>query len=91
MEQLSTVIETVIESQSAHKRRKKINLPSMQDIQTLYKHLEKVRKEACMALEKSFSYENWVSLAEETLTSIHVFNRRRAREIERILIGDFKN
>lgn len=44
-----------------------------------------------MALKKSYSYKNWVSLAEATLTSIHVFNRRRAGEIERILIKDFKN
>lgn len=88
---VTSVNKTVFETQSAHKRRKKMNLPSMQDIQTLYKHLDKVRREAYMALEKSFSYEKWVSLAEATLTSIHVFNRRRAGEIERILIEDFKN
>ncbi|XP_067217009.1 uncharacterized protein [Linepithema humile] len=87
----TSVNKTVIETQSAHKRRKKMNLPSMQDIQKLYKHLEKVRKETYMTLKKSFSYENWVSLAEVTLTSIHVFNRRRAGEIERILIEDFKH
>ncbi|XP_011882433.1 PREDICTED: uncharacterized protein LOC105570082, partial [Vollenhovia emeryi] len=87
----TSVNKTVIETQSAHKRRKKVNLPSMQDIMKLYKHLEKVRREAYITLEKIFSYENWVSLAEATLTSIHVFNRRRAGEIERILIEDFKN
>lgn len=87
----TSVNKTVIETQSAHKRRKKVNLPSMQDIQTFYKHLEKVRKEAYKALQKSFSYESWISLAEVTLTSIHVFNRRRAGEIERVLIEDFKN
>jgi len=87
----TSVNKTVIETQSAYKRRKKINLPSMQDIQKLYKHLKKVREENYIALEKSFSYKNWISLAEATLTSIHVFNRRRAGEIERILIEDFKN
>lgn len=53
----TSVNKTVIETQLAHKRRKKTNLPSTQDIQTLYKHLEKIRKEAYMMLEKSFSYK----------------------------------
>ncbi|XP_071647548.1 uncharacterized protein [Temnothorax longispinosus] len=87
----TSVNKTVIETQSAQKRHKKINLPSIHDIQKLYKHLEQVRTEAYMELEKSFSYKNWVSLAEATLTSIHVFNRRRAGEMERVLINDFKN
>lgn len=42
-------------------------------------------------LQQSFSYCNWPSLAEVTLISIQVFNRRRAGEIERILITDFQN
>lgn len=81
----TSVNKAVTETQSAHKRHKKVNLPSMQDIQTFYKHLEKVKREAYMALQKSFSYENWIALAEVTLISIHVFNRRRAEEIERDL------
>lgn len=87
----TSVNKTVIEIQSAHKRHKKIKLPSLHDIRKLYKHLEKVRVETYMTLEESFSYEKWVSLAEVTLTSVHVFNRRRAGEIERMLIEDFKN
>ncbi|KAG5327755.1 POL5 protein, partial [Pseudoatta argentina] len=43
-----------------------------------------------MALQESFSYSKWLSLAEITLTLIHVFNRRRAGEIQRILIEDFE-
>jgi len=88
----TSINKTVIETQSAQKRHKQINLPSIHDIQMLYKHLKKVRVKAYMTLKKSFSHESWISLAEVTLTSVHVFNRRRVGEIERILlIEDFKN
>lgn len=87
----TSVNRTVTETQSAHKRHKKVILPSLEDIQKLYKHLKKERDEAYMALKQSFSYDNWISLAKVTLTSIHVFNRRRAGEIERMLIEDFQS
>jgi len=86
----TSVNRTVMETQSAHKRRKTINLPSIEDIKRLYQHLTKKRVEAFKALQQSFSYYHWISLAEATLTSVHVFNRRRAGEIERILIEDFQ-
>lgn len=57
----------------------------------MYKHLEKKRIEVFNTLQQSFSYSNWLSLAEVTLISIQVFNRRRAGEIERVLITDFQN
>lgn len=87
----TNVNKTVTETQSAHKRHKKIILPSLEDIQKLHKHLTKRRVESYEALKNSFSYENWIELAEVTLTSLHVFNRRRAGEIERVLIEDLKN
>lgn len=87
----TSVNKTVVETQSVHKRHKKINLPSFQDIKKLHTHLEKTRTEAYVALKESFSCEKWISLAEVTLTSIHVFNRRRAEEIERAHIEDFEN
>lgn len=87
----TSVNNTVVETQSAHKRRKKVNLPSLQDIKKLHTYLEKTRNEAYAALKDSFSYNKWLSLAEVTLTSIHVFNRRRAGEIERACIEDFQN
>ncbi|XP_067214617.1 uncharacterized protein [Linepithema humile] len=86
-----SVNRTVMETQSTHKRRKTINLPSLEDIKKLYLHLKEKRVKAFKALQQSFSYIHWLSLAETTLTSVHVFNRRRAGEIERILIEDFKN
>lgn len=87
----TSVNKTVLETQSAHKRHKKINLPSREDIIKLHTYLVKRRTEAYAAIKEFFSYKKWISLAEVTLTSIHVFNRRRAGEIERALIEDFKN
>jgi len=86
-----SVNKTVVETQSAQRRHKKIKLPSLEDIRKLYEYLRKKRTEAFEILKQSFSYDNWISLAKVTLTSIHVFNRRRAGEIERVLIEDFKN
>lgn len=85
-----SVNKTVMETQTADKRHKKVILPTLEDIHCLYKHLKRKRTEAYTTLLKSFTYFKWLSLAEVTLTSIHVFNRRRAGEIERILIEDFK-
>lgn len=87
----TSVNKTVVETQSAHKRHKKINLLSLEDIKRLHEYLAKKRAEAYTALKESFSYEKWITLAEVTLTSIHVFNRRRAGKIERISIKDFEN
>lgn len=87
----TSVTKTVKETQSAHKRHKKINLPSLNDIKKLHVHLAKQRTAAYAALKGSFTYEKWLALAEVTLTSIHVFNRRRAGEMERAEIEDFKH
>jgi len=87
----TSVNRTVMETQSTQKRHKKVNLPSVEDIKRLYDHLKEKRVQAFMALQQSFSNYHWISLAEVTLTSIHVFNRRRAGEIEQIRIEDFNN
>ncbi|XP_077277339.1 uncharacterized protein LOC143905657 isoform X1 [Temnothorax americanus] len=87
----TSVNRTVFETQSAHKRHKKVNLPSLEDIKKLHSYLVKRRTEAYAALKEFFTYEKWISLAEVTLTAIHVFNRRRAGEIERAYIEDFEN
>lgn len=87
----TSVNKTVFETQSAQKRHKKITLPSLEDIKRLHKYLKTNRQTAYLALKESFSYDTWLSLAEFTLTSVHTFNRRRAGEIERILIEDFHN
>jgi len=80
----TSVNKTVVETQIAQRRHKSTKLPSLEDIKELYEYLRKKRIEAFEALKQSFSYHNWASLAKVTLTSIHVFNRRRAGEIERV-------
>lgn len=87
----TSINTTVAETQSARKRHKKVQLPSMEDVQTLYRHLKEKRVKAYNALKESFSSEKWRSLAEVTLIGLQLFNRRRAGEIERTLIEDFQN
>jgi len=71
----TSVNRTVMKTQSTQKRHKKVNLLSVEDIKRLYDHLKEKRVQAFMALQQSFSNYHWISLAEVTLTSIHVFNR----------------
>lgn len=87
----TSVNKAVIETQSPHKRHKKITLPSLKDVQKLFKYLKKKRIEAYNVLKQFFSYDAWISLVEATLISVYVFNKRRSREIEQILIEDFQN
>jgi len=86
-----SINKIVLKSQLTHRSHKKINLPSLKDIQTLHKYLSKKRTEAYIALKNSFSYEKWISLAKVTLTLMHIFNGRRAGELERALIQNFKS
>ncbi|XP_066596285.1 uncharacterized protein, partial [Prorops nasuta] len=86
-----SVNKTVFESQMMQKRKKKVILPSSDDILKLYKYLEKIRTEAIKSLNEKFTMHDWRNLIESTLISIQVFNRRRAGEIERVSIEDIKN
>lgn len=49
------------------------------------------RKELNRQLASCFSKDTWRVLAEIILVSIQLFNRRRAGEIERVLMDDFKS
>ncbi|XP_046619499.1 uncharacterized protein LOC124304842 [Neodiprion virginianus] len=86
-----SVNKTVVESQTQQKRRKKTELPSVQDIKKLLAYVDKKRKSAYQILETKFTYDAWLDLAQTTLTSVQVFNRRRAGEIERVFIEDFES
>lgn len=91
-QEVSTSInKTVMESQEQIRRKQKVLMPSMDDIRKLNEYLTSKRKEYYEKLLRKFSSSAWTNLAEVTLTSIQVFNRRRAGEVERILIEDFKN
>lgn len=86
-----SVNRTAAESQLQRQRRSKVILPSKEDITKLNNHVIKLRKRAVSSLLSSFSIESWLELAETTLVAIQLFNRRRAGEVERILIEDFNS
>lgn len=85
----NSVNKTVQENQLEKKRQKKIVLPSNDDIKRLNSFLNKNRDESYIRVKNECSKLNWVALAEFTLISVQVFNRRRAGEIERLTVEDF--
>jgi len=88
---LGSVNKTVMETQVMNRRQKKIDLPQTEDIKILSNYVEKQVEDNWALLEKGFSEYAWRDLAEATLIYIQVFNRKRAGELERLLISDFKN
>ncbi|KAF5307446.1 hypothetical protein FQR65_LT18402 [Abscondita terminalis] len=44
-----------------------------------------------LKLKNQYLFEDWLLLSQATLTSVQLFNRRRAGEIERMYIEDFQN
>lgn len=81
---------TVSENQSEQKRHKRIKLPTAEDINALKSFLKNGCREAYESLRESYSSKAWKSLAGLTLIYLQLFNRRRAGELERILIKDYK-
>ncbi|KAG5866879.1 hypothetical protein JTB14_037480 [Gonioctena quinquepunctata] len=87
----SSVNRTVEENQKEMRRHKKVNLPAMDDVRKLRKYLDSNRNKCFDFLtHNSFDFGRWKQLSEYTLTSIQMFNRRRAGEIERITIEDYR-
>ena len=86
-----SVNKPVADTQALQRRRKKVELPSSKDIQTLRDYLKEKRTAAFKSLNQGFRLETWLTLAKTTLTSMQLFNRRRAGEIEQISIDDFQN
>lgn len=85
-----SINKIVEENITQHKRQKKVLLPSMEDIKKLHLYLKNKRTLSYKQLYiKKFIYKTWLELAKVTLTSIQVFNRKRAEEIERVTIEDF--
>uniref|UniRef100_V5I905 Tyr recombinase domain-containing protein n=1 Tax=Anoplophora glabripennis TaxID=217634 RepID=V5I905_ANOGL len=83
------VNRTVRENICETKRRKSVILPKTEDIKKLSDYLhsnvmkyKKICKESCTLF-------NYKQLASYLLTDIQVFNRKRAGELERLLIGDY--
>ncbi|XP_071652942.1 uncharacterized protein [Temnothorax longispinosus] len=89
-EDYGTSINKIVEENvTQYKRQKKVTLPSMEDIKMLHSYLKSERRLLYTNLKKKFTYKTWQELAKVTLTSMQVFNRRRAGEIERVTIEDF--
>jgi len=86
-----SVNKTVEESILQAKRYQLQDLPSLNDIKLLHNFLQTNRRIKFQQLSDSFSYGNWRHLAQFTLISVQLFNRRRAGEIERISIDDYKH
>lgn len=86
-----TVSKTVTETQLKNKRLKKVVLPTKSDIRLLNLFLNEKRKKHYNSLTKGFNLFVYKELQKFTLTSLQVFNRRRAGEVQRIELNDFKN
>lgn len=65
-------------------------IPTLDDVTVLARHIDVKRNEFFEKLSLSFLYENWVRLAEATVGSIIVFNRKRIGGAEDIMEGDFE-
>ncbi|XP_043275584.1 uncharacterized protein [Venturia canescens] len=88
---VNTVNKTVTESQVELRRQKSTKLPLTSDIEKLSTYLEAKMDDYSKLLQQSFSSENWRTLAEVTLISMLVYNRRRPGELERMLKLDYGN
>lgn len=77
-------------SQAEQKRQTKKPLPTVDDIQTLWKYLEIKSAEAYDQLSAKYSYGSWMMLSKTLLIKLQLFNRKRAGEIERFTIKDLK-
>ncbi|XP_029053550.2 uncharacterized protein LOC114881076 [Osmia bicornis bicornis] len=86
-----SINRAVAETQTQNNRRKKVILPTTNDIKKLDSFLKSKRSQYYQKLREKFSYEIWKKLAETTLLSLQLFNRRRPGEIERLYLEDFRS
>lgn len=86
----TTINKVAEETITQNKRYTKFELPSIEDIQKLYNYLKEKRSVLYTDLIKSYNYSTWLELLKVTLISMQVYNRRRAGEIEKVLIEDYK-
>lgn len=65
-------------------------IPTTADVLKFAKYLD-LEREACFSrLVQQYSYDDWLRLSNLTLVSILVYNRRRAGEMQNILLSDFE-
>lgn len=81
---------TVNETRITQQRNKVVELPNTTDIQRFSKFLNQRIDYNIELLKKSFSIRAWRDLAEATLIQLQLFNRKRAGEMERFELNDYK-
>lgn len=84
-----SVNKTVMETRACIARQKVEIAPSITDIRKLYDYVNNMRRTAYDSLKTKFSYNAWRSLGECTLISMQIYNRKRAGEMQRVLLEDF--
>lgn len=72
------------------RREKSENIPSTDDVCRLATFLDREREICFMELTELYSFENWLYLAQLTLMSVLVFNRKRVGDTQNILVSDFR-
>ncbi|XP_066602821.1 uncharacterized protein MAL13P1.304-like [Prorops nasuta] len=87
----SSIARVAVETQFQKRRQSKKQLPIRSDIQKLIRFLSNGMRKFYDILKEKFSFDAWKNLAEFTLISVQLFNRRRAGEIERAYVEDFNN
>lgn len=79
----------VAATQAKNKRRKKENIPTLDDVNKLVSFLNSERDACFIQLTQEYSYQKWIKLSQLTMASILVFNRRRTGETRNIEVEDF--
>lgn len=88
---LDTAInKAVMESQLQIRRTKNVELPQNSDVQKLASYLMINKMGRLNSIREEYSFEKWKALAGYTLIWVQVFNRRRAGEMERVLLEDYR-
>lgn len=73
--------------------RKIVEIPTMRDIQIFFTYLNRERDLAKMDLQNCSDnqsrYKKWVRLAQLTMVSLMLLNRRRPGDVQRIEVEDY--
>lgn len=83
------ILKIVNRSRLKAQREKIENIPSTDDVARLATYLDHERETCFMELTEQYSFEDWLYLAQLTLMSILVFNRKRVGDTQNMLVDDF--
>ncbi|XP_037025625.1 uncharacterized protein LOC119067003 [Bradysia coprophila] len=73
-----------------NRRHKKENIPTTADVNKLAKYVDSEREACYSQLLEHYSYGVWLKLCQMTMVSILIYNRRRAGEMQNLLMEDFE-